>query len=117
MLSRLPLERTDDVRQARDRSTPPMIWKTARTAPLRRRVTTSGCSGNSNHAARRLPPSGSSPGITVSLFDRTTAGLFSEQLFYRLNIIHLMAGDAAEARRHSMRAPLRRPRVTGVITR
>jgi DNA-binding NtrC family response regulator len=32
-------------------------------------------------------------GTTVSLRDRVAAGTFSEQLFYRLNIIHLMAGD------------------------
>ena len=32
-------------------------------------------------------------GTTVSLFDRVTAGTFSDRLFYRLNIIHLMAGD------------------------
>ena len=31
-------------------------------------------------------------GTTVSLFDRVTAGTFSDRLFYRLNIIHLMAG-------------------------
>ena len=33
-------------------------------------------------------------GTTVSLLDRVTAGTFSELLFYRLNIIHLMAGAA-----------------------
>jgi DNA-binding NtrC family response regulator len=32
-------------------------------------------------------------GTTVWLRDRVAAGTFSEQLFYRLNIIHLMAGD------------------------
>jgi DNA-binding NtrC family response regulator len=32
-------------------------------------------------------------GTTVSLLDRIAAGTFSEQLFYRLNIIHLMACD------------------------
>jgi len=32
-------------------------------------------------------------GTTVSLLDRFAAGTFSEQLFYRLNIIHLMACD------------------------
>ena len=32
-------------------------------------------------------------GTTVSLFDRIAAGTFSEQLFYRLNIIHLTVGD------------------------
>jgi len=31
-------------------------------------------------------------GTTVSLLDRVAGGSFSEQLFYRLNIIHLMAG-------------------------
>jgi DNA-binding NtrC family response regulator len=33
-------------------------------------------------------------GTTVSLLDRVAAGTFSEELFYRLNIIHLMAGDS-----------------------
>ena len=33
-------------------------------------------------------------GTTVSLLDRIAAGTFSEQLFYRLNIIHLTAGDS-----------------------
>ena len=32
-------------------------------------------------------------GTTVSLLDRIAAGTFSDRLFYRLNIIHLMAGD------------------------
>ena len=32
-------------------------------------------------------------GTTVSLLERVAVGTFSEQLFYRLNIIHLMAGD------------------------
>jgi DNA-binding NtrC family response regulator len=32
-------------------------------------------------------------GTTVSLLDRIAAGTFSEQLFYRLNIIRLMAPD------------------------
>lgn len=31
-------------------------------------------------------------GTTVSLLDRVAAGTFSERLFYRLNIIHLVAG-------------------------
>ena len=31
-------------------------------------------------------------GTTVSLLDRVAAGRFSERLFYRLNIIHLVAG-------------------------
>ena len=30
---------------------------------------------------------------TVSLLDRVTAGTFSDRLFYRLNVIHLMQGD------------------------
>ena len=33
-------------------------------------------------------------GTTVSLLDRVAAGTFSERLFYRLNIIHLVAGGA-----------------------
>jgi DNA-binding NtrC family response regulator len=32
-------------------------------------------------------------GTTVSLLERIAAGTFSEQLFYRLNIIHLMASE------------------------
>jgi transcriptional regulator of acetoin/glycerol metabolism len=36
-------------------------------------------------------------GTTVSLLDRVAAGTFSERLFYRLNIIHLMVGDGSEA--------------------
>jgi DNA-binding NtrC family response regulator len=47
-------------------------------------------------------------GTTVSLVDRVAAGTFSEQLFYRLNIIHLMAcdgrlnvGNADNSRRHT----------------
>ena len=32
-------------------------------------------------------------GTTVSLLDRVAAGTFSEQLFYRLNIVHLIAHD------------------------
>jgi DNA-binding NtrC family response regulator len=31
-------------------------------------------------------------GTTVSLLDRVTAGTFSDRLFYRLNVIHLMVG-------------------------
>jgi two-component system response regulator FlrC len=34
-------------------------------------------------------------GTTVSLFDRVAAGTFSEELFYRLNVIHLMARELA----------------------
>ena len=37
-------------------------------------------------------------GTTVSLLDRVTAGTFSDRLFYRLNIIHLMAGDHPNGR-------------------
>lgn len=33
-------------------------------------------------------------GTTVSLLERVAVGTFSEQLFYRLNTIHLMASDA-----------------------
>ena len=36
-------------------------------------------------------------GTTVSLLDRVAAGSFSERLFYRLNIIHLMVGNGSEA--------------------
>jgi DNA-binding NtrC family response regulator len=36
-------------------------------------------------------------GTTVSLLDRVAAGTFSERLFYRLNIIHLMVGNGSEA--------------------
>ena len=32
-------------------------------------------------------------GTTVSLLDRIAAGTFSDQLFYRLNVIHLRAAD------------------------
>lgn len=34
-------------------------------------------------------------GTTVSLLDRIAAGSFSERLFYRLNILHLMVGNGA----------------------
>jgi DNA-binding NtrC family response regulator len=33
-------------------------------------------------------------GTTTSLLKRVAAGTFSERLFYRLNIIHLMAGES-----------------------
>ena len=33
-------------------------------------------------------------GTTVSLLDRVAAGTFSERLFYRLNIIHLMSAES-----------------------
>ena len=36
-------------------------------------------------------------GTTVSLLDRVAAGTFSELLFYRLNIIHLMVGNGSPA--------------------
>lgn len=36
-------------------------------------------------------------GTTVSLLDRIAAGTFSEQLFYRLNVIHLMVPDGARS--------------------
>jgi DNA-binding NtrC family response regulator len=36
-------------------------------------------------------------GTTVSLLDRVAAGTFSEQLFYRLSIVHLMVGTGSEA--------------------
>ena len=36
-------------------------------------------------------------GTTVSLLERVAAGTFSERLFYRLNIIHLMVGNGAPA--------------------
>ena len=36
-------------------------------------------------------------GTTVSLLDRVAAGSFSEQLFYRLNVIHLMVGNGSPA--------------------
>ena len=38
-------------------------------------------------------------GTTTSLLDRVAAGTFSERLFYRLNIIHLMAGDSRDESR------------------
>lgn len=37
-------------------------------------------------------------GTTVSLLDRIAAGTFSEELFYRLNIIHLMCGRQSSTR-------------------
>ena len=36
-------------------------------------------------------------GTTESLLDRVTAGTFSERLFYRLNIIHLVVGNGSPA--------------------
>jgi DNA-binding NtrC family response regulator len=35
-------------------------------------------------------------GTTVSLLERVAAGTLSEQLFYRLNIIHLIACDGPQ---------------------
>lgn len=40
-------------------------------------------------------------GTTVSLLDRVRAGVFSEQLFYRLNIIHLITVPVAGAAEHA----------------
>ena len=37
-------------------------------------------------------------GTTVSLLDRVAAGTFSERLFYRLNIIHLMTPNPLQSR-------------------
>jgi DNA-binding NtrC family response regulator len=37
-------------------------------------------------------------GTTVSLLDRVTAGTFSDRLFYRLNVIHLMQGGGPNGR-------------------
>lgn len=45
-------------------------------------------------AHARTPPSAAVrlvSGTTVSLFERVVAGTFSDRLFYRLNIIHLVA--------------------------
>jgi DNA-binding NtrC family response regulator len=36
-------------------------------------------------------------GTTVSLLERIAAGTFSEQLFYRLNLIHLVVTEAPPA--------------------
>jgi transcriptional regulator of acetoin/glycerol metabolism len=46
-------------------------------------------------------------GTTTSLLDRVAAGTFSERLFYRLNIIHLLAGDSRTLSRASIRTPWR----------
>jgi DNA-binding NtrC family response regulator len=49
-------------------------------------------------------------GTTVSLLDRVAAGTFSGRLFYRLNILHLMAGDSPlklRAHENSMEVYLR----------
>jgi len=45
----------------------------------------------------RMPTARLISGTTVSLRDRVAAGTFSERLFYRLNIIHLMVGNGSEA--------------------
>jgi DNA-binding NtrC family response regulator len=42
-------------------------------------------------------------GTTVSLLDRIAGGTFSAQLFYRLNIIHLIAPDGGLSRHRSRR--------------
>jgi DNA-binding NtrC family response regulator len=36
-------------------------------------------------------------GTTESLLDRVAAGTFSERLFYRLNLIHLVVGNGNDA--------------------
>ena len=36
-------------------------------------------------------------GTTVSLLDRVAAGTFSQRLFYRLNILHLVVANGSEA--------------------
>jgi len=43
-------------------------------------------------------------GTTTSLLKRVAEGTFSERLFYRLNIIHLMAGDSRNESRFNMDA-------------
>ena len=47
----------------------------------------------------RVPSAMARPisGTTVSLLDRVAAGMFSERLFYRLNIIHLVVGNGSPA--------------------
>jgi hypothetical protein len=44
-------------------------------------------------AARLLITASTARRAEISLLDRVAAGTFSEPLFYRLNIIHLMACD------------------------
>jgi DNA-binding NtrC family response regulator len=44
--------------------------------------------------AERLRPIA---GTTVRLFDRVVAGAFSQALFYRVNVIHLVIGDDDQA--------------------
>jgi DNA-binding NtrC family response regulator len=53
--------------------------------------------GGLESARRPSAPAGLILGTTVSLLDRVAAGTFSERLFYRLNIIHLMVGTGSEA--------------------
>ena len=45
----------------------------------------------------RMPTARLISETTVSLRDRVAAGTFSERLFYRLNIIHLMVGNRSKA--------------------
>ena len=48
---------------------------------------------------RRTPPPRAPrliTGTTVSLLDRVTAGEFSEDLFYRLNVLHLVMHDSRD---------------------
>jgi DNA-binding NtrC family response regulator len=35
-------------------------------------------------------------GTTVLLFDRLGSGRFSERLFYRLNVLHVVEGEASQ---------------------
>jgi DNA-binding NtrC family response regulator len=44
-------------------------------------------------ARRPSPPARVISGTTESLIDWVAAGTFSERLFYRLNVIHVMIGD------------------------
>ena len=52
-------------------------------------------------ARRPSPPVRLISGTTVSLLDRVASGAFSELLFYRLNIIHVSAGDVLQEYRPS----------------
>jgi DNA-binding NtrC family response regulator len=49
-------------------------------------------------------------GTTTSLLDRVAAGTFSERLFYRLNIIHLLAADSRNESRFDKDAVELQPR-------
>jgi DNA-binding NtrC family response regulator len=44
-------------------------------------------------------------GTTVSLFGRVAGGSFSDRLFYRLNVLHLVVGHATGERRRDMAEP------------